>query len=83
MKIGTGIKGLDEVTNGGLVENSIVLLSGSGGAGKTILASQFLLNNAEESGEKGLFITMPSFCACSISRSGFNKRKLKSGLICW
>ncbi len=58
MKIGTGIEGLDEVTNGGLVENSIVLLSGSGGAGKTILASQFLLNNAEESGEKGLFITM-------------------------
>ncbi len=58
MKIRTGIDGLDEVTNGGLVENSIVLLSGCGGAGKTILASQFLVNNAAETGEKGLFITM-------------------------
>ncbi|MCK5039101.1 MAG: hypothetical protein KAS16_08390 [Thermoplasmata archaeon] len=58
MKVKTGIEGLDEITMGGVVENSIVLLSGCGGAGKTILASQFLINNAAETGEKGLFITM-------------------------
>ncbi len=58
MRINTGIKGLDTATNGGIVKDSIVLLSGGSGTGKTIIAAQFLLNGAKNHDENGLFITI-------------------------
>lgn len=53
----TGIKGLDEILQGGLPRNRIYLLQGEPGAGKTTLALQFLLEGAKK-GETGLYITL-------------------------
>jgi circadian clock protein KaiC len=57
MKIKTGIKGFDKLTNGGIPQNKLVLLSGSPGTGKTILALQYAYEGAKQFGEKSIFIT--------------------------
>lgn len=53
----TGIPGLDEVLNGGLIPNHSYLLVGSAGTGKTIASLQWLLHG-HDSGKKGLYITL-------------------------
>jgi circadian clock protein KaiC len=53
----TGIRGLDEILNGGLPENHLYLIDGEPGAGKTTLALQFLLEGARI-GERGLYVTL-------------------------
>ncbi len=45
-KIPTGCSGLDEVLRGGLPANTISVLMGAPGTGKTILAEQFAFKNA-------------------------------------
>ena len=55
-KIKTGISGLDEVLKGGLREGCCVLVAGTPGAGKTILAMQFIVEGAKK-GEPGVYIT--------------------------
>ncbi len=52
----TGIEGLDELTEGGVPRNTVTLVSGSIGTGKTIFTLQFLKKGAEL-GERGLYIT--------------------------
>lgn len=54
-RVSTGIPGLDKLIEGGLLENSVTLVSGSAGAGKTILSMQFLKELAEK--EKVLYIS--------------------------
>jgi circadian clock protein KaiC len=54
-KIKTGIKGLDEILKGGIMEKSAVLISGGPGTGKTIFTMQFLIEGAKR-GELGLAI---------------------------
>lgn len=53
----TGAAGLDEILAGGLTAGRLFLLEGSPGAGKTTLATQFLLAGAE-AGETVLYITL-------------------------
>lgn len=53
----TGVPGLDEILSGGFSKGRLFLVEGSPGAGKTTLASQFLLAGAE-AGEKVLYITL-------------------------
>ena len=53
----TGVKGLDEMLNGGIPRDSVVLISGAAGSGKTIFGLQFLVNGALEHGERGMFVT--------------------------
>ena len=55
----TLVPGLDAILGGGLTANSLVLLVGSPGAGKTVLASQ-LLFQAAHNGARGLIITNAS-----------------------
>ena len=55
-RISTGINRLDELLSGGLPYNSITLVSGSPGSGKTILCYHYLWEGLN-SGEKCLFIT--------------------------
>ncbi|MES2439306.1 MAG: circadian clock protein KaiC [Verrucomicrobiota bacterium] len=55
-KARTGIEGLDEITGGGLPAGRPTLLSGSAGAGKTMLAVEFLMRGANEFGEPGVFM---------------------------
>ena len=53
----TGIPGFDQVIQGGLIKNSVNLLSGGTGTGKTIFCLQFLFNGAKEFNEKGVYLS--------------------------
>jgi KaiC/GvpD/RAD55 family RecA-like ATPase len=53
----TGIDGLDEILNGGIVRNSTTLVSGNPGAGKSILGIQYIYNGVELFDEKGIFLS--------------------------
>ena len=55
-KSATGIRGLDEVTGGGLPQGRPTLLCGSAGCGKTLFAMTFLYNGAVEYDEPGVFL---------------------------
>jgi circadian clock protein KaiC len=56
-KTPTGIQGLDEITNGGLPKGRPTLICGGAGSGKTLLATSFLVNGAEQFGEAGVLMT--------------------------
>jgi circadian clock protein KaiC len=56
-KAPTGIKGLDEVTLGGLPIGRPTLLCGSAGCGKTLIAMTFLVNGATQFGDAGVFMS--------------------------
>jgi KaiC/GvpD/RAD55 family RecA-like ATPase len=53
----TGIDGLDEILNGGIVSNSTTLLSGPPGAGKSVLGLQYVYNGVEQFDERGVYLT--------------------------
>jgi len=56
-KCPTGIKGLDEITNGGLPKGRPTLLSGNAGSGKTLIAMEFIVKGALEYDEPGVFMS--------------------------
>jgi circadian clock protein KaiC len=56
-KCPTGIKGLDDITGGGLPQGRPTLVCGSAGCGKTLLAMEFIVRGAMEFGEPGLFVS--------------------------
>ena len=56
-KCPTGIKGFDQITEGGLPKNRTTLVSGSAGAGKTIFGIDFLINGAIDFNEPGVFLS--------------------------
>ena len=53
----TGIRGLDEVTKGGLPKGRPTLVCGGAGSGKTLLAAEFLVRGALQFGEPGVFMS--------------------------
>jgi len=55
-KAATGIQGLDEITQGGFPRGRPTLICGSAGAGKTLLAMEFLIRGATEYNEPGAFM---------------------------
>jgi len=56
-KVPTGIKGLDALTEGGYEKNSAVLVMGGGGCGKSIFATQFLIEGIINHKETGIYIS--------------------------
>ena len=56
-KARSGIKGLDEVTGGGLPRGRPTLVCGAAGSGKTLFAMEFLVRGIEEMGEPGVFVS--------------------------
>ena len=56
-RIPTGIPGLDELLKGGFIPNSVILISGEAGTGKTIFCTQFIWN-ALCMGENGVYVTL-------------------------
>ncbi len=58
IRVKTGIKGFDELIQGGFPEGSTVLLSGGAGTGKTIFGLTYLYAGAKYFNEPGLFITL-------------------------
>ena len=53
----TGVRGLDEVTRGGLPRGRPTLVCGGPGSGKTLLALTFLVNGAVRFDEPGVLMT--------------------------
>ncbi|MEM5804730.1 MAG: ATPase domain-containing protein [Candidatus Aenigmatarchaeota archaeon] len=57
MRVETGIKGLDEMLNGGFLPGKVMLVSGPAGTGKTTFAMHFVFAGTKK-GEHCLFITL-------------------------
>lgn len=55
-KTPTGIKGLDEITGGGLPTGRPTLVCGAAGCGKTLMATEFIVRGALEFDEPGVFM---------------------------
>ncbi len=78
-KAPTGITGLDEITAGGLPAGRPTLVSGSAGAGKTMLATEFLVRGATEFGEPGVFLMFEESSeelTANVRSLGFDLKKL-------
>lgn len=78
-RIRTGIPGLDKLIEGGLVSNSVNLLSGGTGTGKTIFGMQFLFYGAKDLNEKGVYISFEESeeeLKADASEIGFNFEEL-------
>lgn len=58
-RVSTGIKGFDELVEGGFPRNSSILITGQPGSCKTIFALQYLYNGALK-GENGLYVNLDS-----------------------
>jgi circadian clock protein KaiC len=56
-KIPTGIRGFDEVLEGGVPKGRTLLITGSTGTGKTVFANEFLYRGITEYNENGVFVT--------------------------
>jgi KaiC/GvpD/RAD55 family RecA-like ATPase len=78
-RVATGIKGLDEVLNGGLPKARTILIVGSPGSGKTTFAMQFLAGGAK-AGEPGLYVSLdekPERVKTNLSSFGWNLDSLE------
>jgi circadian clock protein KaiC len=56
-KCPTGIKGFDQITEGGLPKNRTTLICGSTGSGKTLLGIDFIVEGAIKYNEPGVFMS--------------------------
>jgi len=84
-RVPTGIEGLDGLIEGGFPRESVILLAGGAGSGKTIFSAQFIYNGAVQYGEKGVYVTFEED-AKTLKRNmlsfGFDLEKLeREGLI--
>lgn len=84
-KCPTGIRGLDEITKGGLPKGRTTLICGGAGSGKTLFAMEFLMRGARDYGEPGVFMTFeetPEDLAKNFISLGFDLPDMMSrGLI--
>src|SRR5512138_2595979 len=55
-KCPTGIRGLDEITGGGLPRGRPTLVCGGAGSGKTLLAMEFIVRGIRDFNEPGVFM---------------------------
>jgi len=73
-RVESGIPGLDKLIEGGFVRNSMNLLTGGTGTGKTIFANQFILHGLKND-ENGVYITLeqsPEEIKADMSRFGWD-----------
>ncbi len=80
-KTPSGIAGLDEITGGGLPKGRPSLVCGSAGAGKTMLAMEFIVRGATQYGEPGVFVAFEETeeeLAKNVKSLGFNVRGLEA-----
>jgi len=76
----TGIKGFDEMIEGGLPKGSITIVSGPTGSGKTLLALQFLHHGIME-GEPGFYISFDErkrLLYRNVARFGWNFQQFEN-----
>src|SRR5881394_1377227 len=84
-KLPTGVRGLDEITGGGIPEFSFNIIAGTPGCGKTTLAHQFVFANATRK-KPALYFTVLGEPALKMLRyqqqySFFEESKLASKAI--
>lgn len=65
----TGIRGLDQVTFGGLPRGRATLIAGGPGTGKTLLGMEFLVRGALDYGEPGVFVSFEERCDDLVTNS--------------
>jgi len=78
----TGIRGLDEITGGGLPAGRPTLVCGGVGCGKTLLAMEFLVRGATEYGEPGVFMAFEETgeeLTENVASLGFDLKALVAG----
>ena len=78
-KARTGIRGLDEITEGGLPAGRPTLVCGGPGCGKTLLAMEFLVRGAMDYDEAGVFMAFEETgeeLADNVASLGFNLKAL-------
>jgi len=69
-RIKTGVKGLDELIEGGVPEKSLILLTGTTGTGKSIFAMEFLVEGAIHD-EPGVYISLQESLEETMSQMRF------------
>lgn len=78
-KVPSGISGLDEITEGGLPKGRTCLVCGGAGAGKSLLAIEFLVRGAERYGEPGVLMAFEETedeLARNVASLGFDLKSL-------
>lgn len=84
-KAPTGIRGLDQITGGGLPRGRVSLVAGAAGAGKTLLGLEFLVGGARKYGEPGVLLSFEESAekvALNVRSLGFDLNQLeKDGLL--
>jgi circadian clock protein KaiC len=80
-KAPSGIRGLDEITGGGLPRGRSTLVCGEAGCGKTLFAMEFLIRGAVEHGEPGVFMAFEETAAdlaANVASLGFDLKRLEA-----
>lgn len=57
-RVPSGIRGLDELIEGGLPKGDTTLLTGTPGTAKSTFALEYLVNGAQKHGDRGLYISL-------------------------
>ena len=78
-KAPTGIRGLDEISGGGLPRGRTTIVCGGPGCGKTMLGMEFLIRGVEEYGEPGVLLAFeetPEEMTRNVASLGFDLKAL-------
>ena len=78
-KTPSGIRGLDEITFGGLPKGRPTLIAGGPGSGKTLMSMEFLVRGAIDYNEPGIFMAFEETAeelAQNVSSLGFDLNEL-------
>jgi len=79
-KAPTGIKGFDEITNGGLPRGRPTLVTGAAGSGKTLFGVEFLVRGVRDYGEPGVLMAFEEAqddLATNVASLGFDLNQLE------
>lgn len=81
MVVATGIKGFDDLIEGGLPRGSVVNVTGPTGSGKTVFSVQFLYKGITDQDEPGLYVSFAErkrFLFRDFARFGWNLSELEA-----
>ncbi len=76
----TGIKGLDEITGGGVPTGRPTLVCGEAGCGKTLLSIEFIVRGVMEFNEPGVFLAFEENAdelAMNVASLGFDLKQMQ------
>lgn len=79
-KSNTGIRGLDEITTGGLPSGRPTLICGAAGSGKTLFSMEFLVHGATKYNEPGVFMAFEEKAeelAINVASLGFDLNQMQ------